>query len=64
LHTRFLLPNRIRWNTFHTIALRTTEPAISNVYLMVRTSITKPNQPLEKTKEGTHERVRDGVEDG
>ena len=41
LRTRFFLPNRIRWNTHHVLALRTTEPAISNVYFMVRTSLTE-----------------------
>ena len=40
LHTRFFLPNRIRCNTHHVLALRTTEPAISNIYFMVRTSLT------------------------
>jgi hypothetical protein len=44
LRTRFFLPNRIRWNTFHTIALRSTEPAISNVYFMVRTSLTEEQE--------------------
>jgi acetone carboxylase gamma subunit len=41
LCTRFFLPNRIRWNTHHVLALRTTEPAISNVYFMVRNSLTE-----------------------
>jgi hypothetical protein len=40
LRTRFFLPYRIRWDTRHVLALRTTEPAISNVYFMVRTSLT------------------------
>jgi hypothetical protein len=31
-------------NTRHTITLRTTEPAISNVYLMVRTSLTEEQE--------------------
>ena len=44
LRTRFFLPNRIRWNTFHTIALRSTEPAISNVYFMVRTNLTEEQE--------------------
>jgi len=41
LRTRFFLPNRIRWSTFHAIALRSTEPATSNVYFMVRTNLTE-----------------------
>jgi hypothetical protein len=41
LHTRFFLPNRIRWNTHHVLALRTTEPVILNVYFMVRTNLTE-----------------------
>jgi len=41
LRTRFFLLNRIRWNTHNVLALRTTEPAISNVYFMVRTSLTE-----------------------
>jgi hypothetical protein len=41
LRTRFFLPNRIRWNTHHVLALRTTEPAISNVYFTVRSSLTE-----------------------
>ena len=44
LRTRFFLPNRIRWNTFHAIALRSTEPAISNVYFMVRTNLTEEQE--------------------
>jgi PAS domain-containing protein len=44
LRTRFFLPNRIRWNTRHVLALRTTEPAISNVYFMVRTSLTEEQE--------------------
>jgi hypothetical protein len=44
LRTRFFLPNRIRWNTFHTIALRSTEPAISNVYFMVRMNLTEEQE--------------------
>jgi len=44
LRTRFFLPNRIRWNTHHVLALRTTEPAISNVYFMVRTSLTEEQE--------------------
>jgi hypothetical protein len=44
LRSRFFLPNRIRWNTFHAIALRSTEPAISNVYFMVRTNLTEEQE--------------------
>jgi len=39
LKTKFFLPNRIRWTTFHVIALRSTEDAVSNVYFMVKTSL-------------------------
>jgi len=39
--TGSFLPNRIWWNTHHVLALRSTEPAISNVYFMVRTSLTE-----------------------
>ena len=39
--TRFFLPNRIRWNTHHVLAQRTTEPAISNVYFMVKMNLTE-----------------------
>ncbi|MFP3203271.1 MAG: hypothetical protein RXR43_13945 [Sulfolobus sp.] len=41
MRTRSFLPNRIRWNTLHVLALRTTESAKSNVYFMVRTSLTE-----------------------
>jgi hypothetical protein len=44
LRTRFFLPNRIRWNKRHVLALRSTEPAISNVYFMVRTSLTEEQE--------------------
>ena len=44
LRTRFFLPNRIRWNTHHAIALRSTEPAISNVYFMVKTNLTEEQE--------------------
>jgi hypothetical protein len=44
LRTRFFLPYRIRWNTLHTIALRSTEPAISNVYFMVKTNLTEEQE--------------------
>ena len=44
LRSRFFLPYRIRWNTFHTIALRSTEPAISNVYFTVRTNLTEEQE--------------------
>jgi len=44
LRSRFFLPYRIRWNTFHTIALRSTEEAISNVYFMVRTNLTEEQE--------------------
>ena len=44
LRSRFFLPNRILWDTFHTIALRSTEEAISNVYFMVRTSLTEEQE--------------------
>jgi hypothetical protein len=44
LRTKLFLPNRIMRNTFHTIALRTTEPAVSNVYFMVRTSLTEEQE--------------------
>jgi len=43
LRTRFFLPN-IRWNTHNAIALRSTEPAISNVYFMVRTNLTEEQE--------------------
>ncbi|MEM1606346.1 MAG: hypothetical protein QXW41_08900 [Fervidicoccaceae archaeon] len=39
LRTRFLVPNRIRWSTFRAVAHLSTEPVISNVYFMVRTSL-------------------------
>ena len=41
LRTMFFLPNRIWWNTHHVLALRTTEPAISNVYFMVKMNLTE-----------------------
>jgi len=41
LCTRFFLPNRIWWNTHHVLALRSTEPAISNVYFMVKMNLTE-----------------------
>jgi len=44
LRTRFFLPNRIRWSTFHVLALKSTEPAISNVYFMVRTNLTEEQE--------------------
>jgi hypothetical protein len=44
LRTRFFLPNRIMWDTLHVLALRSTEPAISNVYFMVRTSLTEEQE--------------------
>ena len=44
LLTRLFLPNRILWNTFHVLALKSTEPAISNVYFMVRTNLTEEQE--------------------
>jgi len=44
LRSRFFLPYRIIWDTFHTIALRSTEPAISNAYFMVRTNLTEEEE--------------------
>jgi len=44
LRTRFFLPNRIMWDTLHVLALRSTEPAISNVYFMVRTNLTEEQE--------------------
>ncbi|MFP3316435.1 MAG: hypothetical protein RXN91_08865 [Caldivirga sp.] len=44
LRSRFFLPYRIIWDTFHTIALRSTEEAISNVYFMVRTNLTEEQE--------------------
>jgi hypothetical protein len=41
LRTRFFLPNRIWWNTNHVLSLRTTEPAISNVYFVVKMNLTE-----------------------
>jgi hypothetical protein len=41
LRTRSFLPNMIRWNTHHVLALRATEPAISNVYFMVKMNLTE-----------------------
>ncbi|MEM2261617.1 MAG: hypothetical protein ABIM42_05890 [candidate division WOR-3 bacterium] len=39
LRTKLLVPNRIRWNTFHAVAHLVTEPVISNVYFMVKTNL-------------------------
>jgi len=44
LRTRFFLPNRIWWDTRHVLALRSTEPAISNVYFMVKTNLTEEQE--------------------
>jgi hypothetical protein len=44
LRSKFFLPNRIIWDTFHTIALRSTEEAISNAYYMVRTNLTEEQE--------------------
>jgi hypothetical protein len=44
LRTRFFLPNRIWWDTRHVLALRSTEPAISNVYFMVKTDLTEEQE--------------------
>jgi len=44
LRSRFFLPNRIWWDTRHVLALRSTEPAISNVYFMVRTNLTEEQE--------------------
>jgi hypothetical protein len=41
LRTGSFLPNKVRWDTHHVLAQRTTEPAISSVYFMVRTSLTE-----------------------
>ncbi|MEM4684484.1 MAG: hypothetical protein QXW45_06930 [Thermosphaera sp.] len=44
LRTKFLVPNRIRWNTFRAVAHLSTEPVISNVYFMVKTDLDENRQ--------------------
>lgn len=39
LRSRFLVPNRVGWDTFHAVAHLATEPVISNVYFMVKTEL-------------------------
>ncbi|MEM4592791.1 MAG: hypothetical protein QW196_05270 [Sulfolobales archaeon] len=44
LRTKFLVPNRIRWNTFRAVAHLSTEPVVSNVYFMVKTDLYENRQ--------------------